>query len=159
MKALKMSLLALCIAIFFVQCKKENAQILRIEAKTAKIKYGSFFGECIGYCTNTIEVSENQVVLKQNGWNLEGTLSEKTISMSISENQWNELIININDSAFAGLPATIGCPDCADGGGEWIEITDGTSTHKVTFEYGKEPEQVKNFIGILRNYMNELHKR
>jgi hypothetical protein len=62
--------------------------------------------------------------------------------------------LNIND--FFDLPTTIGCPDCADGGAEWIEIelVDG-GKHKVTFEYRHEPEKVKDYIIKLREQMNK----
>ena len=50
----------------------------------------------------------------------------------------------------------IGCPDCADGGAEWIEITSGETSHKVTFEYNKSPDVFKSYIEILRSKLEEI---
>jgi hypothetical protein len=57
---------------------------------------------------------------------------------------------------FFELPQTIGCPDCTDGGAEWLEIelADGR-THKLIYEYGNEPALLKNSVAILRKLMSK----
>jgi hypothetical protein len=52
-----------------------------------------------------------------------------------------------------------GCPDCADGGSEWIEIRneEGTEhTKRVTFEYGKAPKEIEKLVNLLRPLKEEL---
>lgn len=39
--------------------------------------------------------------------------------------------------AFSKLPETLGCPDCADGGAEYLELQQRGRRHRVAFEYGK----------------------
>ena len=52
------------------------------------------------------------------------------------------------------MPETIGCPDCADGGAEWIEIKLANGEkHKVTFEYMNAPSAFKNYISGLRGLL------
>jgi len=65
-------------------------------------------------------------------------------------------INSINTTSFFKLPETIGCPDCADGGAEWLEIIllNGKK-HKVTFEYRNEPTQLKNQIIKLREILSK----
>ena len=44
----------------------------------------------------------------------------------------------------------IGCPDCADGGGEWIEVTFDDTVKRITFEYGDTLEPIQNLIDQMR---------
>lgn len=64
-------------------------------------------------------------------------------SEAFGGSQWETLVKNIDYNTFRKLPAVVGCPDCADGGAEWLEVrlTDGT-LHKVTYEYGIEPVDI-----------------
>ncbi|MEQ9008910.1 MAG: hypothetical protein RLP12_13560, partial [Ekhidna sp.] len=68
----------------------------------------------------------------------------------------DELFSTINVQAFLSLEEIIGCPDCADGGSEWIEITTAQGSKKITYEFRHEPEEVKSFIGELRKYYDQL---
>ena len=60
---------------------------------------------------------------------------------------------------FRNLEEVIGCPDCTDGGVEWIEITTSELSHKVTFEYFNEPEETQNYIDDLRDLMEQYEER
>jgi len=46
-----------------------------------------------------------------------------------------------------------GCPDCADGGAEWVEISFDTLKHRVTFEFLNEPEELTPIVSALRELM------
>ncbi len=61
----------------------------------------------------------------------------------------------INLGEFLKLDAVIGCPDCDDGGTEWIEIRSIDKIHKVAFEFMDEPSAVKGFIGELRSFLSD----
>lgn len=63
--------------------------------------------------------------------------------------------MSLNTNGFLALPTTIGCPDCADGGAEWLEIElKNGIKHKVTFEYNNEPSLLKDYILKLREMLN-----
>ena len=52
-----------------------------------------------------------------------------------------------------------GCPDCADGGSEWVEITHEGITKRVTFEaYNSIPENNELVIQLreLRTYYSNI---
>ena len=42
----------------------------------------------------------------------------------------------VDVAAITRLEGVHGCPDCADGGAEWIEIDTGSGPIRVTFEFG-----------------------
>ncbi|WP_370089184.1 hypothetical protein [Ekhidna sp.] len=118
-----------------------------------KIEFGTSFGMCAGYCTKTLTLT-NDLAQKTVTPRVNQNLEEKTCSTIYSG--FNSLSAKIDRQAFLELEETIGCPDCADGGAEWIEITTPEGSKRVTFEYGKEPGAVKSFIGELRKYYDQL---
>lgn len=120
------------------------------------LKYGTSFGFCIGYCNNTITLTENSIVFEKssNQSNQEYPL----ITCTEGFNDWNSLTSKIDIDLFQAMDETIGCPDCADGGAEWIEINTGDKTHRVTFEYKNAPGAFFNYIEILRNKMQSLEE-
>ena len=67
-----------------------------------------------------------------------------------SLNEWKELIKLINSKAFKALPDRIGCPDCADGGEEWIQINWLNSSKRVAFEFRKLLEGFEGLVDKLR---------
>lgn len=129
--------------------KNENSDSL------VQIKYGTSFGECIGYCKKDLTLKSGTVFYKHYGW--VNTVEPITYSDILEENIWSYLKEKLDIASFMALPTTIGCPDCADGGAEWIEIelVNGDK-HKVTFEYYNEPNAVKNYISELREMMKNF---
>lgn len=118
------------------------------------VKYGTSFGECLGYCKNDIYVKNTEIDFHKSGWDLEGLLPEISNTENIDTKYWTELIEKINYDSFSSLDSIIGCPDCADGGAEWIEIKSKGKSYKVIFEYRNEPSETKEYIGYLRTYLN-----
>src|SRR5690349_10742281 len=117
------------------------------------IRHGIFFGECAGYCVSEIEVSGSDVVYKARyiAGPQESLPLEKTRRASITPDAWNQLLYSVQESEFLKLNDRYGCPDCADQGGEWIEIrfADGKSK-KVTFDYNQPPKEVLEIVKKLQ---------
>ena len=114
-----------------------------------QIKYGTSFGECIGYCKHDLVMKSDAVTYNCASWN--ASIQPITHTDILNAATWDGLKISLNTKDFFNLPSTIGCPDCADGGAEWIEIElKNGNTHKVTFEYNNEPSMLKNHILKLR---------
>jgi|GEM_PF-209761 len=131
--------------------EKLNAEIIG-NGQIAQIKYGTSFGMCVGYCKRTVVLKPDLVTYSCSGW--DAAIQPVTRSESLTGADWDAVKLNFNTSGFFELPATIGCPDCADGGAEWLEIelANGVS-HKVTFEYNNEPILLKNKVGKLREML------
>lgn len=133
-------------------CKKDNQGSLSNPQNSYKIQYGTSFGMCVGYCRQSIEITSTNTELTMSGWS--ETLKTITCNEKTDTAIWNSLLKEINISSFNALQETIGCPDCADGGAEWIQIETGATKHKVTFEYHNEPPEVKQYIDKLRSIRN-----
>jgi hypothetical protein len=50
----------------------------------------------------------------------------------------------------------IGCPDCADGGGEWIEISNRHTSKKIVFEYNQSVPEINSLVTKLRRLRNKV---
>ena len=118
-----------------------------------QLNYGTSFGECIGYCKHEVTIKSKSATFKCSSWDvtMQTLTKEALISSTTSDS-----IYRFNTTSFFKLPETIGCPDCADGGAEWLEIIlpDGDK-HKVTFEYHHEPASIKDQIIKLREILNK----
>lgn len=133
----------------FTTCVEDNDNNL-----ISEIRYGTSFGMCGGYCKHDLMMSQNSSTYRCSGWTEDVapiTKTEKTDGQL-----WNSINNDLNLDAFFDLPEVIGCPDCADGGAEWLEIVLSTGeTHKVTFEYFNEPASLKLEIELLREKLSE----
>ncbi len=137
----KFALLCLAAATFsFSSCKKNG--------NVQEITYGTSFGMCIDYCVSNISLGTEEVKFSKskNG----PTPDTKTCVKKITEGELDALKSLVKQSDFEKLPAVIGCPDCADGGAEWIALKINGKMKKVTFEYGKAPNAIKELAVKLK---------
>ena len=116
------------------------------------IKHGSSFGMCRGYCfsESTYTKTEKIVFSKAHGrTNLE-EFPDKSDTTDLDVKIWDELVSSFVVDSFFKLDETIGCPDCADRGSEWLEINTNNKTHKVTFDFGKELSGMNELLKLVR---------
>lgn len=150
-----LKILFFIILLFSFACDDSEDEFLTNSSDILSIEYGTSFGECVGYCINSIEISGTNVEFAAIGWTALDKVPDIHISGSISQENWNKIVNKIDLIVFRNLDEIIGCPDCADGGAEWIQVTTDKFVHKVTFEYFNEPEEVKNYINDLRDFMEQ----
>ncbi len=156
----RITCLMLIASALFIECEEDksnnnlNPDDVRQGSTFDYVRYGISFNMCLGYCMRQVEITESDITFLARGWNFTDTIPDITCSQDITSDEWYELYSKIDMDAFNSLPEFIGCPDCADGGAEWIEISKEGDAHKVTFEYGDAPEEVESYINILRSYMH-----
>lgn len=118
------------------------------------IETGTFYGECAGYCWTELTLRPDTATLVNSSW--EDRPPSVTESRAVSAEQWSKLVATIDKTAFLALPEVIGCPDCTDGGGEWIEIDFGSTKKKITFEAHTEIPELASLTAELRPVREEL---
>ncbi len=138
-------------SLFLFSC--EDADVLSDE-EVPSIKYGTSFGFCVGYCLTDLEVSSDRLYYVNYGH--DNSVSPETKTMIYTQKKYLDILSLVDQEKFLTLDPVIGCPDCADGGAEWIEMTIGSRTKKVTFEYGKEIEGIEDLTLKLREIVSEL---
>ena len=112
------------------------------------ISHGTSFGHCVGYCNKELTISGNNLtyVQRKNGDNPE----EKKCTQPLSKEMYNSVLTSFDFKSFYLLDSVIGCPDCADGGAEWLEVKAGRNVRRVTFEYNHVPDQLKASVEQIR---------
>lgn len=143
----------LSLGIVFIAASLSNCHEEVKSSDIIKIEFGTSFGMCAGYCTQTLTITDGQVsktVIPRMNQNLK----EKTCIADFTG--FVELASKVNTNTFMSLDETIGCPDCADGGAEWVEITTPAGSKKVTYEFRKEPKEVASIIDELRKQYDLL---
>jgi hypothetical protein len=141
------------LAVFIIATSLEACSNDVIYKNITQLNYGTSFGECVGYCKHEVTIKSKAATYKCSSWNpTVQTLTKDTIlNSSILDS-----IGSFNTNTFFKLPETIGCPDCADGGAEWLEIIlPNGDKHKVTFEYQHEPASIHDQIIKLREILNK----
>lgn len=151
MKILRICLLTLFSIVLFsnFQCEEEKLEKTK---HVVYLSYGTSFGECLGYCVREIVVS-GDITFTKRGWGIDGSLPDSSCSLVFIQNPLPGYLDDINLDTFLELDETIGCPDCADGGAEWLELGFENEVKRVTFEYMNEPEELKKLIPSLRELM------
>jgi hypothetical protein len=112
------------------------------------VRWGTSFGMCAGYCREDLVVESSEISFTRSSW--QNTLPPESLEKPLSTTAWRQLIADIDVDTFRALQDVYGCPDCADGGAEYIEIQTDEFTKRVTFEYGKAPEQLQDALQQLR---------
>lgn len=142
------------ILLIFVGISCENLQESEIEIdnKIIAVEYGTSFGLCQNYCNLSIRVIEDKLIFRAKS-SASDEYPEILQEYDISREVLSGLKEQIDFIIFRNLDEIIGCPDCDDGGAEWIRIETPNLDHRITFEYGNEPLEINNLVKNLRKIL------
>ncbi|MCM4164378.1 MULTISPECIES: hypothetical protein [unclassified Arenibacter] len=119
-----------------------------------QLGYGTSFGMCVGYCKNEMLLKSDTVIYTRSGWNKQ--VDSIDCKENLTQLSWDSIKKMVDLNEFFSLQEILGCPDCADGGAEWLEIENFSGKkYKVTFEYGKAPEELETIINALRKQIEK----
>jgi hypothetical protein len=117
------------------------------------VRTGTSFGMCIGdHCVSDYVFNGTNVTLTHKSQRPQQQPASKSCQFTISQTDWNTIKANVNLDAFGKQPARIGCPDCADGGAEYVELELGDQKHRVTFPYGETIPGFESLVSKLREH-------
>lgn len=118
------------------------------------LSHGTSFGHCAGYCHQQITLSEKEVTYAQRKNGAQPDI--RKCVQPLSSGTRSQLMALFNEKAFNQLDSVIGCPDCADGGAEWVEVKKGNHTKRVTFEYRHAPEQLSGLVAEMKKLQDGM---
>lgn len=121
-------------------------------AAITKVASTTSFGMCAGYCKTTLEVSEKEAVLTREAWGrgAGANLPVQRLTSPLTSQEWQEISTAAAAAKIDGLPETIGCPDCADGGAESLTIVGAKGEKTITFEHGATIAEAQTVIERVR---------
>jgi len=111
------------------------------------ITSGFSFGECLGFCFQETSIMGVRATYVQRDYG-SGETMEGDARLDLEA--WQELVQSVDMPALIALPDVIGCPDCADGGAEWIEVVRDGVRKRVTFEFGHEIPTIQLLLTAAR---------
>lgn len=143
---MKNILFLVCSLAILASCDK-NDDSFEINQQNFLI-FGHYYGECIGEgCVETFKLTETalfeDIIDDYSGENLEfiELKTEKFELVKDLEDFFPNELLNQNETVF-------GCPDCADGGGLFIQYSENGTTRSWRIDQSKNnvPEYLHNFI-------------
>lgn len=125
------------------------------------IRSGTSFGHCAGYCTDQLDVAGRRAHYERTAWRgpNETTPPPQRFDFDLAPTTWEELAQLAAHAQIAALDSVIGCPDCADGGKEWIELTVGGVTKRVAFGFGEYPASLAPLGKALARIREDAKRR
>jgi hypothetical protein len=124
-----------------------------LSADGVVLRAGTSFGMCLGYCVTELTVTPDEVRLVESSRS--PSQADRTRRLPLAQGEWEAIAALAKPSTLDGLPEVIGCPDCADGGAEWIEVERDGEKRRVTFEYGSTVQGIQPLVEKAR----ELRER
>lgn len=121
-----------------------------------QIAYGKSFGFCVGYCDHQLTITAERMRLVHTSPRDPQAYPEQVIEKPTPAETWQKLNRFARFETLQGLPDRIGCPDCADGGAEWIELQQNDVSKRVTFEPQAGLPQQAELLAELRKLYEEL---
>jgi hypothetical protein len=122
------------------------------------VRSGTSFGMCYGYCVTELSViatlspavTGGKLIFSEFGPRDTVKFPDRTQERTLTAAEIACIQKNIDVDAFMKLDTVIGCPDCADGGAEWIEITKDGVTRRVTFDHGSSIPSIQPLLDRVR---------
>ncbi len=113
---------------------------------------------CRGYCFEEFTFTPDSVYRLRKSWQPELHPQQ--------DSAWKEPAAYALFSAHANFDSLqilgdrLGCPDCADGGSEWLAFRKANGQeHKVVFEFGSSPESQAKLLMHIREWYDRNFRK
>lgn len=100
------------------------------------VEAGWSFGECMGQCKGVVAFKGASLLLTVS--NADGSVDHQAKGV-LTTGAAADMETLENALIGQSLQTTYGCPDCADGGASWLTFSNGGSSDKHLYEFGKPP--------------------
>jgi hypothetical protein len=132
---------------------------MNTSANLSMIRMGTYLGECLTHCNETLIIAPEKTTYSVTS-NVQDPQNLDIIEeMDTQSSDWSELEALVDWRRFSTLPSTIGQPDAADQGGEWVEITSGGTAKRVDFEMNASVPEIDPLLRKLREVRIELSQK
>jgi hypothetical protein len=131
-------------------CGTTDIPLLRngVDIQPLQLTSGTSFGMCGGYCVTELSIDTLGVTLTETSQVQD--LPPRVRTLPLSARDWDHLAVAVDTAAIHELEGVHGCPDCADGGAEWIQFGPSGAAVRVTFEFGAELDGIEPLQVVIR---------
>ncbi len=142
---------SLCISFLFA-CNTPKP--VAVNEEIISVTHGTNFGHCRGYCRKEAVFMEIQIQYIESS--VDSEKNPVKVENFKNDSSWKKITDKIDWEKFRNLQESYGCPDCADGGSEYIEIKTTNGTKRVTIEFGKEMPELEPLLKELRSQRKNM---
>jgi len=122
----------------------------------SEIKGGYSFGFCAGYCKADFVFTENLQALELKTHGRESDPPDLFFEKDLDLSNWDRMIRSVNLDSFCSMDDVYGCPDCADGGMEYVTLECEGRDKTVRFEYGEVLPEIRDLLLEVRPLRDSL---
>jgi hypothetical protein len=117
---------------------------------------GTYLGDCLVHCDEEISVGPETVAYALTSRVPDARNPDVHAEAPSPPGAWEALERAFEPAALRALPATIGLPDAADAGGEFLEVTEEEATTRVDFPRAASVPEVAPLLDALRELRAQL---
>jgi hypothetical protein len=110
---------------------------------------GTSFNMCVGYCTEMLAVDGMTLRLTQQSYNA-AKYPTRTRTQPLTQADVDRLLGLVHPAEIMSVEGVHGCPDCADGGAESLEVVGADWRKSVTFEHGARMPELQPLLDRVR---------
>jgi hypothetical protein len=154
---MKKTIYLFLLSLFIFSCSSDDDKLI---GDLDYLIFGHFYGECFGEtCIETFKL-ENEKLFEDSNDNY----ASGPYNFEVLENDKFELVKDLIDSLPSELlsnsETTIGCPDCADGGGIFIEFSINGIVKNYTIDQSKNdiPSYLHDFTDKVNEKIDLINK-
>lgn len=114
-----------------------------------EIVHGTSFNMCVGYCTSVLVIDGTTARLTETSRD-SSSYPRRTRSLQLTQSEWLRLRELADPEELSRVAGVHGCPDCADGGAEWIAVQMRRRAIEAKYEYRHELEPITELQTELR---------
>ncbi len=146
---------ALAAMFVVVSCSTTTSPVDAVRGNVLRIRSGTYYGECTGYCYSELTIDSISATLVRTSTD---PLKFPSIHsrLELDANEWRGLVAAADIRNFPSSDSTLGCPDCRDQGGEWVELESSSGRRRMTFDYGLYIPQVHELLARVRTIRERL---
>jgi hypothetical protein len=126
------------------------------------VRNGTYHGECLVHCNEDVSVDADRVSYSLTS-NVPDTANPDIHAEGPTPpGAWEAIERALDLAAVRSLPDTIGIPDAADEGGEFLEVTAGDATKRIDFSRDADVPEVGALLAAMRDLRARLageHRR
>jgi hypothetical protein len=118
-------------------------------SRSFDVLHGTSFNMCVGYCTTVLTIRGTTAHLTESSRG-DNNYPQRMRSVELTESEAQRLRTLANREDLTRVEGVHGCPDCADGGVEWIAIRAGRGTIEARYDFRRTLEPIAELQAELR---------
>jgi hypothetical protein len=113
------------------------------------VLYGTSFNMCVGYCTTILTVRGTTAQLTETSHG-DSRFPRRVRALELTDTEAKRIRTLANADDVKRVEGVHGCPDCADGGAEWIAVRAGRTTIEARYDFRRTLDPIAELQTELR---------